>query len=107
MWEVTCGKTGCWLLPARTAFSKRRIVEPLSRRTVAERIFSNGELLLDLVEFSLVGLLGFMPLIVIHWSDRLPKLRLPRVLRALMQTTLAVKTAILVSVTDWVLAITL
>ncbi len=31
--------------------------------------------LLDLVEFLLVTLLGFMPLIIIHWADRRPQFR--------------------------------
>jgi len=30
-------------------------------------------LLLDILKFALVGLLGFMPLLVIHWSDRHPR----------------------------------
>jgi hypothetical protein len=34
--------------------------------------------ILDLVEFVLVTLLGFMPLIVIHWADRRPQFRVLR-----------------------------
>ena len=36
----------------------------------------NNELV-QVLEFVLVAMLGFMPLTVIHWADRRPPLRLP------------------------------
>lgn len=56
----------------------------------------------------MVALLGFMPLIIVHWSDRQPRsTRFPRGPRAVIHTALAAKTAVLVSLTDWVITIAL
>lgn len=68
------------------------------------RQYHHGELLLNLVEFSLVAVLGFMPLIVIHWADRRPTMRLPQ---KRWGSIAATRTAMLIGMTDWFMSIVL
>jgi hypothetical protein len=74
-------------------------------------VINHGELqlthLLDIVEFALVAVLGFMPLIVIHWADRRPRLGLPRPKRRLWQLAVTAKTSLLLLLTDWSLMISI
>jgi hypothetical protein len=62
----------------------------------------HGELLLNGSQFLLVALLGFMPLIVIHFADQRPRVRLTR---RTQHTILAAKAAMLVSVTNWIVTV--
>lgn len=52
----------------------------------------------------LVALLGFMPLIVIHFADRRPQVR---VTRRTLRLVLAARAVVLVGVTNWILSVTL
>lgn len=60
-------------------------------------------LVLDVVALLLVALLGFMPLIVIHWASHDPRLRVmrPRHLSRLVQSVAIIKTSLLILLTDW------
>lgn len=61
----------------------------------------------DVFEFVLIGVLGFMPLIVIHWANRRPYFSMPR-LRVVGKRSKIVKAillATLVNLTDWTLHI--
>jgi hypothetical protein len=69
----------------------------------------HGELLqlipvVDVAEFLLVAVLGFMPLIVIHWADRRPHIRLSAPKRASMRFGI-LKASLLVMLTDWALVV--
>ncbi len=60
--------------------------------------------IIDLVEFLLVGVLGFMPLIIIHWADRRPRVRLPRprrLGRGAWRMAVAAKTGLLLLFAEW------
>jgi hypothetical protein len=74
-------------------------------------VITHGELqlthLLDIVEFVLVAVLGFMPLIVIHWADRRPRFSLPRPKRRLWRLAVTTKTSLLLLLTDWSLTISI
>ena len=81
MWEVQVRKIGCWLLPTQTLLpaccARQPGQPPLSERPTNQGEFLLEELeILDIVEFVLVMLLGFMPLIIFHWADRRPRLHL-------------------------------
>jgi len=56
---------------------------------------------IDVVEFLLVGLLGFMPLIIIHFADRVPRVRVLRLGRGLGRWAVAARTGLLVALTNW------
>lgn len=62
----------------------------------------HGELLLNGSEFVLVALLGFMPLMVVHYADQRPQVRLPR---RTLRSVVAAKAAVLVGVTNWLIAV--
>jgi hypothetical protein len=80
-----------------------------------ERTTDHGEFLLeeleilDIVEFVLVTLLGFMPLIIFHWADRRPRLHMPPIRPALWQDirrlVAVVKAFVLVWFTDSIFGI--
>jgi len=56
----------------------------------------------EYIEFALVALLGFMPLIVIHWSDRQRRKEKPsQSQRGFWHMVIAIKAAVIVAVTDW------
>ncbi|MCD4685158.1 MAG: hypothetical protein K8S97_04390 [Anaerolineae bacterium] len=59
-------------------------------------------MLLNGGEFVLVALLGFMPLIVVHFADQRPQVRLPR---RTLRAVVAAKTAVLVGVTNWLITV--
>lgn len=63
----------------------------------------NGELLLNLAQFVCVAVLGFLPLIVVHWADRRPRLRF---LRTPLQALAAFKTALMVVLAEWLESLT-
>jgi hypothetical protein len=66
-------------------------------------VFQNGEYqLIDLIGIILVALLGFLPLIVIHIVHRPVRMSLPR--RAVWRLS-AIKTSLLVTLTDWISSI--
>jgi len=65
-----------------------------------ERSEAHGELLLDILKFALVGLLGFMPLAVIHWSDRHPRRHDGRPNR-IMTSLGMLKTSVMIVLSDW------
>lgn len=58
----------------------------------------------DLLGFSLMSLLGFLPLIVIHWSERWPRLGLGIIKRALWRVNI-IKASLFIMLTDWSLGI--
>ena len=67
---------------------------------------SNGELLLnpivEYIEFGLVALLGFLPLIVIHWSDwQRRRNHPPAPPRRKLWQTAAAETSLLVALGNW------
>jgi len=62
-------------------------------------------LLLNIAQFALLAVLGFLPLIIVHWADHRPVMRRPRVPRAALRTAVAVKTSALIGLTDWLLSI--
>ena len=57
--------------------------------------------IIEFAEFILVGLLGFMPLIIIHWADRRPRVRLPRMGKSVWHTAGAIKTSLLIVIANW------
>jgi phosphatidylglycerophosphate synthase len=91
-----CGK---WVLaPPHTGYF------PGAGRFVYERRTQHGELqltLLDTFELILVAVLGFLPLIIIHWADRRPLLRLKRLKRSVWRPITTKIGLVLVSITDW------
>jgi hypothetical protein len=56
---------------------------------------------LEIIEFLLVGLLGFMPLFIIHWADRHPRLRLPRFGLPMRRLITMAKAGLLVMLAHW------
>ncbi|MBN1678841.1 MAG: hypothetical protein JW966_01025 [Anaerolineae bacterium] len=56
----------------------------------------------DHLEFVLVAVLGFLPLLIVHYADRRPRLRLPHV--KIKKTTI-IKSRLLVTLTNWALLI--
>jgi hypothetical protein len=68
--------------------------------------------LLDLIEFGMIMFLGFMPLIVIHWAYRRPKMdirrsasRFGRHAARVTQIALTAKTSLVLVLTDWFMTI--
>lgn len=53
----------------------------------------------------LIGILGFMPLTVIHIADRRPQVRLSLPRQAALRLSI-IKTSLLVVLTDWALTLT-
>jgi hypothetical protein len=76
-----------------------------------ERSFQNGELLLnprvEVLEFVIVGVLGFMPLIVIHWAHRRARPLQGSRRRGLAGHLANAKASLLVWLTDWALSVML
>ncbi|NLX11858.1 MAG: hypothetical protein GXY36_19600 [Chloroflexi bacterium] len=58
-----------------------------------------GVPLVEALEFLLIGLLGFMPLILIHIADRKPRIRPPRL--SLPHLSGVTKTSFLIVLADW------
>jgi len=93
---------GCWLpLPqARLAAIYANVSTGTHEGLNARKEQAHGELLLDILKFALVGMLGFMPLAVIHWSDRHPRLRVTQVNQAMTSLGM-LKASIMVMLSDW------
>ena len=60
--------------------------------------------ILDLIEFFFVGVLGFLPLIVIHWAERWPRFGSRMFKRALWRASI-IKTSLFIVLTDWLFGI--
>ena len=105
-----------WVLaPSCTGFLRHNRPPPgVGRRAIGppgKGAVSHGELLIidltdiiDLVEFLLVAVLGFMPLIIIHWADRRPHVylpHLPRWGRGAWRLAVAAKTGLLLLFVEW------
>lgn len=73
-----------------------------ARHTLEKEKTNHGELQRDHLEFVLVAVLGFLPLLIVHYADRRPRLRLPHV--KIKKTTI-IKSRLLVTLTNWALLI--
>lgn len=113
---------GCWLLstqapiidlcapglfvnpPAGAWTGLDRSFETKGKNTHGE-LQLNLNLIIDMMEFLLVALLGLMPLIVIHWTDRGARMGPPyansRINQRMRQAATTIKTSLLIFAADW------
>ena len=59
----------------------------------------HGELLLDIIGLAVIGILGILPLLIVHYTDHRPILHLPRREKSLLFN--GVWSSALVVLTNW------
>jgi hypothetical protein len=68
-----------------------------------ERTHHHGELLInhtfEIVQLGLVALLGFLPLIIMHWTYHRPRLPRPHVTQSALHLMMAAKAATVILIT--------